>query len=141
MIPTFPVMEINRVMRRTLGSAAGVGIVGVGIALLIGQPLAAPGLVVGLVLAVANHRVFQASASRFITPEGTVSRKPFTGSVALRLGACTAIALLGLIFVEPFGWGVVGGLVIFQILLLLNSIVALLIYQRSHLDGSGVADA
>ncbi|MGI8492879.1 MAG: hypothetical protein ACR2KC_05700 [Acidimicrobiales bacterium] len=141
MIPTFPVLEINRVMRRTLGSAVGVVLVAIVVAIVVGEPLVAPGLALGLGLAVANHRVFQASANRFITPEGTVSRKPFTGSVALRLGVCTAVALLLLAFVAPMGWGVIGGLVVFQALLLLNSIVALLVYQRSQAPDRSVSDA
>ena len=51
---------------------------GLGLAVLLGQPLVIFGLAVGLALAIANHRVFQSSAMRFTTPEGvvTASRSP-----------------------------------------------------------------
>jgi hypothetical protein len=137
----FPVIEIDVVMRRTLRSAVVLAIVAVVAAIALGQPLVAPGVVVGLILAIGNHRVFQASAMRFTTPEGTVQRKPFASSVLARLGACTAVAGLLLVFVRPMGWGVIGGLVAFQMLLLLNATVALLKYQRSQMTASGDHDA
>jgi hypothetical protein len=100
--------------------------------------IGAPGLVLGLVLAVVNHRVFQSSAMRFTSEEGTVRRKPFAGSVFLRLGVCTVVALALLVWARPIGWGVIGALAIFQALMLLNAIVALLGYQRAT-DGSANA--
>ena len=93
MLTAFPLTEIDRVVRRTVIAAIVVGVVGSAVAVLIGQPYFAPGLILGLVLAVANHRVFQSSALRFTTPEGVLNRKPFAGSVALRLGVCTAVAI------------------------------------------------
>lgn len=114
-------------------STLAVGVVAAGVAILLGQPLVAPGLALGIGLAVANHRVFQSSALRFTTPEGVISRKPFAGSVALRLGGCTAVAI-GLLIVErPVGWGVVAGLAMFQAVMLLNAIVSLVRYQRQDI--------
>jgi hypothetical protein len=111
------------------------------VAALIGQALFALGLVVGLALAVANHRMFQSSALRFTTPEGDISRKPFAGSVALRLGVCTAVAV-GLLVIRPaLGWGVMAGLVLFQALILVNACVALVRYQRRQMNGTGGRDA
>lgn len=110
-------------------------------AILLGQPFFAPGIALGIALAVANHRVFQSSALRFTTPEGVISRKPFAGSVALRLGACTAVAI-GLLIVErPMGWGVVAGLAMFQALLLLNAVVSLIHYQRQDIGSLGTPEA
>ena len=141
MLTAFPLTEIERVVRRTVIAAIIAGILGGVAAVLLGQPLVAPGLGIGLVLAVANHRVFQSSALRFTTPEGVVNRKPFAGSVALRLGACTAVAV-GLLIVErPMGWGVIAGLALFQALMLVNALVALLRYQRQQISGTGDGDA
>ena len=141
MITAFPLTEIDRIMRRTVIAAIIVGVVGAAASVLLGQPYVAPGIAIGLVLAVANHRVFQSSALRFTTPEGVVNRKPFAGSVALRLGACTAVAI-GLMIVErPTGWGVIGGLAVFQALMLANALVALLRYQRREIGGTGAGDA
>lgn len=141
MITAFPLTEIDRIMRRTVIAAIIVGVIGAGLSVLLGQPYVAPGIAVGLGLAVANHRVFQSSALRFTTPEGVVNRKPFAGSVALRLGACTAVAIGLMIVEQPMGWGVIGGLAVFQALMLANALVALLRYQRHEIGGAGAADA
>ena len=128
-------------MRRTVFAAMAAGILAAVAAVLLGQPLVAPGLAIGLTLAVANHRVFQSSAMRFTTPEGVVNRKPFAGSVALRLGVCTAVAIGLLVVAPPIGWGVIAGLALFQALMLLNAVIGLLRYQRQQIGGTGGGDA
>jgi hypothetical protein len=128
-------------VRRTVIASIVVAVIGSALAVLLGAPLFAPGLVLGLALAIGNHRVFQSSALRFTTAEGVVNRKPFAGSVALRLGICSAIAI-GLVVVEPtLGWGVILGLAAFQGLMLMNAVLALLRYQRQSLSDPGDADA
>lgn len=133
MLTAIPLTEIERVVRRTALTAIAIGVVAAGAAMLLGQPYFVPGLGLGLVLAIANHRVFQSSAMRFTTPEGVVNRKPFAGSVALRLGACTAVAVGLLVVEQPVGWGVVAGLALFQAVMLANALVALFKYQRQSL--------
>jgi hypothetical protein len=128
-------------VRRTVIASIIAGVVGSVLAVLLGHPLFAPGLVIGLALALANHRVFQSSALRFTTAEGVLNRKPFAGSVALRLGVCTAVAI-GLLVVEPaLGWGVIAGLAIFQAMMLLNAVIGLARYQRQQASGTGGGDA
>jgi hypothetical protein len=117
------------------------GLIGSGIAVLLGQPLFVPGLIIGLALAVANHRVFQTSALRFTTSDGVLNRKPFAGSVALRLGVCTAVAIGLLLLSPPVGWGVIAGLALFQAMMLLNAVIALARYQRQQGSGTGGTDA
>lgn len=141
MLTAFPLSEIERVVRRTAVTAVVMGVIGAAVAVLIGQPYFVPGLALGLVLAIANHRVFQSSAMRFTTPEGVVSRKPFAGSVALRLGVCTAVAIGLLIVEQPVGWGVMAGLALFQATMLGNAVVALLRYQRRGMTESAGDDA
>jgi hypothetical protein len=136
---SLPVLGVDRIVRRTLFSAAAMALVLAGVAILLGQPLIAPGLLLGLAMALVNHRVFQASALRFIDPEGSVRRKPFAGSVALRLGACTAVAVLALVLARPVGWGIIGGLAVFQAAMLVNAIVALIGYQKAEQGGAGRA--
>ena len=131
----FPVLGVERIVRRTLVSAVATGVVAAVVAVVVGYPLVAPGLVVGLGLALLNHRVFQASALRYIDPEGSIRRKPFTGSVLARLGACTAVALVLLIWVRPMGFGVIAGLAIFQAAMLVNAVIALVHYQRTEIGG------
>jgi dipeptide/tripeptide permease len=137
MFSQFPLIGVDKVLKRTLMGAIVVGVVGSAVAILVGYPLVAPGLILGLILALINHRVFQSSALHFTSSEGKVRRKPFAGSVFLRLGACTVIAIVLVIYAEPVGWGTIAGLAIFQALMLVNAIVALIGYQRS--DGSDVS--
>jgi hypothetical protein len=137
LLTAFPLNEIQRVVRRTVLSAIIAAIVLGGMAVLLGQPYVAPGVVIGLGLALANHRVFQSSAMRFTTTEGVLHRKPFAGSVALRLGVCTAVAIGLLMLNKPLGWGVIGGLALFQFLMLLNALVALFAFQRRPIEETG----
>lgn len=141
MLTAFPLSEIERVVRRTAVTAIVIGVLGAIVAVLIGQPYFVPGLGLGLVLAICNHRVFQSSAMRFTTAEGAVNRKPFAGSVALRLGVCTAVAIGLLIIEQPVGWGVVAGLALFQATMLGTAVVALFRFQRSGFVEGGEADA
>jgi hypothetical protein len=141
LLTAFPLSQIERVVRRTAIMSIVAGIVLCVIAILIGQPYFVPGIALGLVLAIANHRVFQSSAMRFTTPEGVVSRKPFAGSVALRLGVCTVVAIGLLIIEEPVGWGVVAGLALFQAMMLLNALIALIKFQRESISEAGASDA
>jgi hypothetical protein len=132
----FPLLEIDAVLRRTLRSSVILTAIAASLAIGLGYRLVAPGLVIGLILAIGNHRLFQASALRYTTPEGKVNRKPFAGATLVRLGAATAVALVLLVFVQPMGWGVIGGLAMFQGVLLVNALVVLLAYQRKQ--GTGV---
>ena len=61
--------------------------------------------------------------------------------MALRLGVCTAVAIGLLIVAPPVGWGVIAGLALFQALMLLNAVVALLRFQRQQVGGTGGTDA
>ena len=141
MLTAFPLSEIERVVRRTvIASIAASIVVGV-IAVLLGQPLVVFGLVIGLALAIVNHRVFQSSAMRFTTPEGVVNRKPFAGSVALRLGACTAVAIGLLIVAPPVGWGVIIALALFQAMMLFSAVIALIRFQRQDARDGGAPNA
>jgi hypothetical protein len=60
--------------------------------------------------------------------------------VALRLGTCTAVAIGLLVIEPPMGWGVIAGLAIFQALLLLNTVIALMKYQRQQVGGTEGGD-
>lgn len=140
MLTAFPLSEIERVVRRTAITSIILGVVASVVAVVIGQPYFVTGMAIGLILAIANHRVFQSSAMRFTTSEGVVSRKPFAGSVALRLGVCTAVAIGLLILSQPVGWGVIGGLALFQATMLGSAVVALLRYQRQGVVEGGGAD-
>lgn len=141
MLTAFPLAEIEKVVRRTAIGAIAVGIVVAAVAVVLGQAYFVPGIALGLGLAIANHRVFQSSAMRFTTEEGVVNRKPFAGSVALRLGACTVVAIGLMIVDRPVGWGVIAGLALFQATMLGTALMSLLRFQRRGFDAEGSSDA
>jgi ATP synthase I chain len=140
-LTAFPLSEVDRIVRRTAFASIAIGIVGAVIAVVLGQPSVPVGIAVGLGLAIVNHRFFQSSALRFTSDEGVVNKKPFAGSVALRLGICTAIAF-GLLYLdEPVGWGVIAGLALFQATMLFYAMLALLRFQRQQINSPGDSNA
>lgn len=139
MLEGFPVGEIDGVMRRTLWTSAGLGILAVGGGIGFGYPLFGVGAVLGLALALANSRFFQVSAARHTTSAGRIRRVPFAGATLVRLGAVTVVALVLMFFVRSMGWGVLGGLVLFQMTMLVSMLRVLLAYQRGEASGGSGA--
>jgi hypothetical protein len=115
---------LSRIMRPTTLAAGVVGVVAVGIALLLGEPHAALGIIVGIGAALLNVRMLAARVTSVETDGGTdnkVVRRLLRRSSAVRLLIVTALAI-GLVLVDPpLGIGVVVGLVIFQISFVLNA--------------------
>ena len=135
MLADFPVLYVDVIVRRTLGSCIVLGVVALLASIMLGQPLAGVGVVLGLAGATINHRLFQVSTVRYSSADGHMERKPYAGSVAARLGGLTVIAFALLYFVRPMGFGMVGGLVAFQVLLMANALGALWRYQKLQLAG------
>jgi hypothetical protein len=133
MLADFPVLYVDAIVRRTLVSSIALAVVALAGGFLLGEALAGAGVVLGLGGATLNHRLFQVSTVRHIDIEGHLDRKPYAGTVAARLGALTAVAFGLLFLVRPMGFGMVGGLIAFQVLLMLNALGALWRYQRRQL--------
>jgi ATP synthase I chain len=141
MLADFPVLYVDLIVRRTIASCIVLAIVALLAAIILGQPLAGVGVVLGLAAATVNHRLFQVSTVRYSRDDGHIERKPYAGSVAGRLGAITIVAFALLYFVRPMGFGMIGGLVAFQVLLMANALGALWRYQRLQLAGLAPANA
>jgi hypothetical protein len=141
MLADFPILYVDAIVRRTLVSCLALAVVAVAGALVLNQLLVGAGVVVGLGGATLNHRLFQVSTARHIDSEGHLERKPYAGSVAARLGALTVVAFALLFLVRPMGFGMVGGLIAFQVLLMANALAALLSYHRRELANLGGAGA
>ena len=141
MFADFPVLYVDAIVKRTIASCIALGVVSVGASFLLGQWLAGAGVVLGLGGATVNHRLFQLSTVRHIDSEGHLERRPYAGSVAARLGTLTVIAFALLYVVRPMGFGMVGGLVAFQLLLMANALGALWSYHRRELAGLGSGGA
>jgi hypothetical protein len=114
---------LAKVLRRTIVSAVIVGAAAVVLALLLSAPWAALGLALGLAMAVLNLRFLDAGVAKLHT-DGEINNKVLrramgTKSVT-RLGIITLICV-GLLLVDgPLGIGAVAGLVIFQLLFVVN---------------------
>jgi hypothetical protein len=88
-------------------------------ALLIGSPLGAVGIVIGLGMAIVNLRFLDAGVAKVQgTGEGSgkVLRRMLRTRTAWRLAVITVIAIGALLLSMQLGMGVVIGLVVFQIL-------------------------
>jgi hypothetical protein len=119
---------LSKVLRRTVVSSLVVGVVAVILALLLSAPWFALGLAIGLGLAVVNLRFLDAGVAKAQTgaeeEDGEVNRKVLrramgTKSVT-RLGIITLIAIGLLLLNGPLGIGAVAGLVVFQLLFVVN---------------------
>ena len=114
---------LAKVLRRTVVSAIIVGIGAIIIALLLSQPWAALGIFIGLGLAILNLRFLDAGVAKAQTKGETdrkVLRRAMGTKSVTRLAVITAICI-GLLFLNgPLGIGSVIGLVIFQILFVVN---------------------
>jgi dipeptide/tripeptide permease len=137
MLADFPVLYVDVIVRRTIVSCIALAVLALVVGFAVGQPLAGMGALLGLAAATANHRVFQVSTVRYSKDDGHMDRRPYVGTVAARLGGITVIAFALLFLVRPMGFGMVGGLVAFQLLLMANALGALWRYQRLQLAGLG----
>jgi hypothetical protein len=110
---------LQRLLRRTVLLSLAVGGVMVLCALLIGSPLGAVGIVIGLGMAIVNLRFLDAGVAKVQgTGEGSgkVLRRMLRTRTAWRLAVITVIAIGALLLSMQLGMGVVIGLVVFQIL-------------------------
>jgi len=114
---------LAKVLRRTIVSALIVGAAAILIALLLSQPWAALGLAFGLTIAVLNLRFLDAGVAKLNTGEGTsnkVLRRAIGTKSVTRLGIITLICIGLLLLNGALGIGAVAGLVIFQLLFVVN---------------------
>jgi hypothetical protein len=114
---------LAKVLRRTVISALITGGGAVIVALLLSSPWAALGIVVGLGLAVMNLRFLDAGVAKAQTG-GETDRKKLRRAMGTksitRLGVITVIAIGLMLLDGPLGIGAVVGLVIFQMLFVVN---------------------
>ena len=114
---------LAKVLRRTIVSALIVGAAAVLIALLLSQPWAALGLAFGLTIAVLNLRFLDAGVAKLNTSGETnnkVLRRALGTKSVTRLGVITVVCIGLLLLNGALGIGAVAGLVIFQLLFVVN---------------------
>jgi dipeptide/tripeptide permease len=116
-------------LRRLTVSAIILGTGGVIVTLLLGAPLAAVGLAIGVAIGFLNFRSIDRQVSRTdIDPEASrkTVRRMIGSRSMLRLAIITAVALATVVIEAPLGIGIVVGLVIFQLAFVGNFIRAML---------------
>jgi hypothetical protein len=116
---------LTKVLRRTILSALIVGAAAIVLTAFLGSLWGALGLVIGLGLAIVNLRFLDAGIAK-LKPQGEVSisnkvlRRAMGTKSVTRLGIITLICVGLLLLNGALGIGAVAGLVIFQLLFVLN---------------------
>jgi len=114
---------LAKVLRRTIVSAIVVGAAAIVITLLLSVPFAALGLAIGLGMAVVNLRFLDAGVAKLHTDGETnnkVLRRAMGTKSVTRLGIITVICIGLMLLNGALGIGAVAGLVIFQLLFVVN---------------------
>ena len=123
MLDNLPTTTLPRLLRRTILSAILVGSVGFLVALVIAPPLGALGEVLGVGLAIVNLRYLDRQAAR-VELQGEKSsravRRQLGGKTTGRLALMTVVVLGAVWLNAPLGIGIVAGLVLYQIVFVIN---------------------
>ncbi len=120
MFAHFTLPSIPDVARRTVSTALILGVAGLVACVAFGQPLLGLGACVGLALGIFNFRMIGNSVARVSEQEDENKRRPLAINTLGRMGIITVVTI-GLLFVNAsLGFGVLGGLAVFQIVLLAN---------------------
>jgi 4-hydroxybenzoate polyprenyltransferase len=122
-LENLPTNTLPRLLRRTTFSALAVGLVGFIVAIFIAPPLAALGVALGVAAAIVNLRFLDRQAAR-VELRGEQStkavRRQLGGKTTARLIVMTLV-VLGFVWLNaPLGIGIVSGLVLYQIVFVVN---------------------
>jgi hypothetical protein len=123
MLDNLPTDTLPRLLRRTTVSAVAAGAVGFIVAIIVAPPLAALGLVIGVAMAILNLRFLdrQAAKVELRGEQNTKAiRRQLGSKTTLRLAAMTLIVIVVVFLNAPLGIGTVSGLVIYQIVFVVN---------------------
>ena len=123
-LENLPSDTLPRLLRRTTLSTIIAGTIGFIVAMFI-APLAALGVIIGVAMAVVNLRFLDGQAAK-VELRGEQStkaiRRQLGGKTATRLAVMTAIALAAVFLNAALGIGIVSGLVIYQLVFVVNVI-------------------
>lgn len=123
MLENLPTNALPRLLRRTTLSAILVGLVGFMVAIFVAPPLAALGVALGVGLAIVNLRFLdhQAATVELRGKQSTKAvRRQLGGKTTGRLLVMTVVVLAFVWLNAPLGIGIVSGLVLYQIVFVLN---------------------
>lgn len=121
MFAHFSLPNIGEVVKRTTWGALVFGVVALIVAVVLGYYLVGIGACIGLALGTFNFRMMDGSVARVSELADDNKKKPLALNTLGRMGIITVVTL-GLVFAVPaMGFGVLGGLAAFQILLVANA--------------------
>jgi hypothetical protein len=116
----FSLPNVPDVARRTVTGALVIGVAALVAAVSFGYAFVGLGAAIGLALGVLNFRLVGNSVSRAAARGDGRTRGPLAVNTLGRMGIVTVITLGLLLVSAQLGFGVLGGLAIFQVLLLAN---------------------
>ena len=120
MFAHFELPDIGEVSRRTVAASLLVGAIALVAAFSFGYLWVGVGACIGLALGTVNYRLAGASVDKVAATGTDNPKRPLAANTLGRLGIVTVIAL-GLTFLnKQLGFGVLGGLAVFQFLLIIN---------------------
>jgi len=122
-LENLPTDTLPRLLRRTTLSAIIVGALGFLAALILAPPLAAVGVLIGVGMAVMNLRLLDGQAAKVQLrgeQDTKAVRRQLGGRTTARLLAMTVIVLVAVFLNAPLGIGIVSGLVLYQLVFVVN---------------------
>jgi hypothetical protein len=117
----FELPNIPDVARRTVSMALVVGVAALVAAVSFGNVLVGLGACIGLGLGTFNFRMIGNSVAKVSASEVENKKKPLAINTLGRLGIITVVAIGLMLVSHSLGWGVFGGLFVFQVILLINA--------------------
>jgi len=122
-LENLPTDTLPRLLRRTTLSTIIVGAVGFIVALVVAPPLAALGVVIGVGMAITNLRFLDGQTAK-VEMRGEQStravRRQLGGRTTARLAIMTVVVLAAVFLDAPLGIGIVSGLVLYQLVFVVN---------------------
>jgi hypothetical protein len=116
----FELPDIGEVSRRTVAASLVVGVAALVAAFAFGELWIGVGACIGLGLGIVNYRMVGVSVDKVAATGTDNPKRPLAANTMGRLAIVTVIAL-GLAFLNKgLGFGVLGGLAVFQFLLIFN---------------------
>lgn len=122
LLEQFSLPELTRVLRRTVLSAIGVGIVAFVLAVVVSHTVFGFGLVIGLGLGLANIRLVTAQTAKVSQARLNKPIRALASLTLVRLGATTAVVIALAVLVTSLGLGAVTGIAVFYFVFLANLI-------------------
>ncbi len=120
MFAHFSLPSVPDVARRTVSTVLVVGVAALVACIAFGQPLLGLGACIGLALGTLNFRMIGNSVARVSARQDANRRRPLALNTLGRMGIITVVTI-GLLFLSAsLGFGVLGGLAVFQVILLAN---------------------